>query len=349
MVKPRHSKQVVDDGLAGKSIEELLLLIGDRDLGYAMSAMDTVVAMGLDAVYPVLERGVRDDDNADLRNGAMEVLVRFGRASVPALIVLLQDANGEVRNFSAVMLGDIGDRGAVKPLIQALGDPDINVSHAAAEALGKIGDDAALLPLMGVLHGDIWLQYPAVVAMGAMADSRAVPSLIPLLDNELLLEPVIAALGKIGDRRALPALMAILCDCRRKSVAATAEAVVAIVEKQGGDTKAELVSAIDNQGIKNLLGLLSGSNAGERGAAMTLLGLVGEKAVIPALLTLLEEDNNEEVVKEAIVGIFSSSPLLGEKILLSNTRKIQVLVLSLLRNLNFQGQVLPDCTELSRR
>lgn len=335
MAKPHHGEKAVDDGLAGKSIEELLLFIGDRDLGYAMAAMDTVVAMGFEVVYPVLEHGVRNDGNADLRNGAMEVLVRFGRESIPALVALLQDANEEVRNFAAVMLGDIGERDAVTPLMEALGDPDINVSHAAAEALGKIGDDAALLPLMRLLHGDFWLQYPAVVAMGAMADSRAVPHLIPLLDNDLLRETTIAALGKIGDRRALPVLVARLCDSRGISVAATAEAIAAIVEKHGGDTKVELSSTMDNHGIENLLGLISGDNGVGKDAAITLLGLVGEKAAIPTLLALLEEHDHEEAVKEAIMGMSSSVPFLGDE-LLSNSRKIQTVVLSLLHNLGFQ-------------
>jgi len=228
MVKPFDDRAPAGISLNGKSVEELLLLVGDEDHGCKPEAMDRILSMGLEANYPVLEKAVRNDFDADLRNGAMEVLVRFGKQAVPDLLNLLQDENEEVRNFSAVMLGDISSRQAVGPLIEALRDHDTNVRHAAAEALGKIGDHAALLPLIELLKEDFWLQYPAIVALGEMRDNRAVPPLIQLLDDEMLREPVIEALGKIGDIRAVLHLADMLCDPSEKLVAAAARALAAI-------------------------------------------------------------------------------------------------------------------------
>jgi len=107
----------------------------------------------------------------------MDILVAFGKESLPYLVKLLQDENAEVRNFAAVMLGDVGNRRAVEPLIKALSDQDLNVSHSSAEALGKIGDRSALFPLIELLKGDFWLQFSAISALGAMRDYRAVPHL----------------------------------------------------------------------------------------------------------------------------------------------------------------------------
>lgn len=228
MVKPFDDREPVEISLDGKSVEDLLLLVGDADHGCKPEAMDRILSMGLEANFPVLEKAVRNDLDADLRNGAMEVLVRFGTQAVPDLLNLLQDENEEVRNFSAVMLGDISSRQAVGPLIEALRDRNINVRHAAAEALGKIGDHAALLPLIELLKEDFWLQYPAIVAIGEMRDNRAAPQLIPLLDDEMLREPVIEALGKIGDSRAILHLADILSDPSEKLVAAAARALAAI-------------------------------------------------------------------------------------------------------------------------
>lgn len=187
-----------DGPATGATIEELLLLIGDKDRGLKPEAMDLLMKMGLDAIYHVIERSVRDDGNADLRNGAMEALVAFGEQAVPRLFQLLEDGNEEVRNFSTVMLGNIGHREAVAPLVRALKDPDVNVRHGAAEALGKIGDRGAFVPLLELLYEEFWVRYAAIEALGEIRDKRAVPYLLELADDGLLKEPVRAALKKIG-------------------------------------------------------------------------------------------------------------------------------------------------------
>ena len=301
--------------LEGRSVEDLLHLVGDEDQGYKPEAMDRLLFMGLEANYPVLEKAVRNDADADLRNGAMEVLVRFGREAVPGLVRLLRDENEEVRNFSAVMLGDISSRQAVAPLIEALRDRDINVRHAAAEALGKIGEHAALFPLMELLNEDFWQQYPAIVAMGEMRDNRAVPRLLQLLDNEMLREPVIEALGRIGDPRAIFPLAEILCGSPGNPVAAAARALAAIQRSRDEDGLARknsgacagkkfLPCIVTGDGVANLRGVLGRGNDREtRCASVLLLGLLGEKSAIPDFFSLLEEGDYLAVVTDAITAI----------------------------------------------
>jgi hypothetical protein len=146
----------VERQVAGKTVEELLLLVGDAGKGCKPQALGKLLEYGLGACCEVLENAVRNDDNADLRNGAMEVLVKFGPKAVPKLVKLLDDDNEEVRNFSTVMLGDIGSHRAVESLIRLLRDVDPNVRHGAAEALGKIGDRRAVEPLLSLRQGDAW-------------------------------------------------------------------------------------------------------------------------------------------------------------------------------------------------
>ena len=148
MPKPFEDASPAAHLLHGKGVEELLLLVADSEKGYKQEALDSLLVMGFEKNYPIYEQAVRNDEDADLRNGAMEVLVSFGVVSIPHLIKLLEDENEEVRNFSAVMLGDIGRSEGVEALIRALGDPDMNVRHSVAEALGKIGDQAAIPPLV---------------------------------------------------------------------------------------------------------------------------------------------------------------------------------------------------------
>lgn len=151
------------------NVSDLVRLIADSSPEYRQKAKDIVLMAGFEVCLPILEAAVRNDEDADLRNGAMEALVAFGEMAVPHLSSLLTDDNEEVRNFSAVMLGDIGNPMAVIPLITALQDQDANVRHGAAEALGKIGDPRALQPLQELGKGDFWDQFYAEAAINLLA------------------------------------------------------------------------------------------------------------------------------------------------------------------------------------
>ena len=313
MSRQSDSLMHIGEEPAGESIEKLLLLIGDKEKGFKPDAMDLILNLGLDVVYPTLENAVRDDHNADLRNGAMEAFVLFGRLGVPRLIQLLEDENEQVRNFSAVMLGDIGNREAVAALIRALRDPDVNVRHGAAEALGKIGDRSALAPLIELLKEDFWLQYPAVVALGKMRDKRAVPHLLELLEHEILVMPVVDALGKIGDKRALYNLCKILGYLGDNAIAGAAtKAIVSICAESdrlscqenlnNSDWDAQLQQVINVKGIQKLKQLLrQGVSKETVSAAITLLGLLNEATALPDFFVLLEYDDYLETVEESIL------------------------------------------------
>jgi HEAT repeat protein len=195
--------------------------------------MQRLLALGLDAVYPVAEAAVANDADAELRNAAMELLVNFGEAAVPRLTTLLAEGNEEVRNFSTVMLGSIGSNTAVPSLMAALKDPDVNVRHGAAEALGLIGDSRALEPLLELLDQGFWMQCPAISALGSIGSPLALSRLLELLDDELLSEPVMQALEKIGDSRAIPPLRAVMSSADRNRSGRAALAV-AVLEKKAG-------------------------------------------------------------------------------------------------------------------
>lgn len=312
MSRQSDSLMHIGEEPAGESIEKLLLLIGDTEKGFKPEAMDQILNLGLDVVYQTLENAVRDDHNADLRNGAMEAFVSFGRVGVPKLINLLEDDNEQVRNFSAVMLGDIGNREAVAALIQALRDPDVNVRHGAAEALGKIGDRNALAPIIELLKEDFWLQYPAVVALGEMRDKRAVPHLLELLENETLVMPVVDALGKIGDNRALYNLCTSLGCLEDNAIAgAVTKAIVLICAEsdmlscQENFNKSDRnAQVINGKGILKLKQLLQQGDSKETvSAAITLLGLLKEATALPDFFVLLEYDDYLETIEKSILAM----------------------------------------------
>jgi HEAT repeat protein len=333
--------------LESMTANELLLLVADDDLGYKSEAIDQLLTMEFSELYPVLERCVRDDENADLRNSAMELLVKSGKTALPKLIKLLRDANEEVRNFATVMLGDIGNREAVGPLVRALSDPDANVSHGAAEALGKIGDRAALLPLLELLKGDFWLQYAAISAIGAMQDARAVPHLLELLENEMLAGSVIEALGNIGDPRALYQLCKLLATADNTLAGQTARSLVNICRTVNETLKyknsltalnqaSQLRQHIDDAGINRLQTLLSrNGDSLTVEAVTTLLGWIGNTAALDAMFDLLDNPDYMPAVESAIIAIGKPA---GPRLLSALTHPTDNVKVTAIRSLRWLGE-----------
>jgi HEAT repeat protein len=341
--------------LLGKSVEDLLLLIADNEKGYKLEALDRLFAMGFEENYTILEQAVRNDDDADLRNGAMEVLVNFGVESTPRLIKLLEDENEEVRNFSAVMLGDIGRSEAVEALIRALGDQDMNVRQSVAEALGKIGDRAAIPPLVNSLKSDFWLQFAAINALGNIGDHQAAPHLLEILEDEIWSEPVVDALCKIGDPRTLKPLADLLPQLDNNLCAAVAKALVSIYQGLNESlrfknslveyNKAELKDIINRDGVENIRKLLTNSKETEViEAAMILLGWLGEEEAINDFFSILIDTKFSKTVESAILSIGISAIPYAQAALSNDNDKVKIVAL---RSLRWLGEA-PEPEKLER-
>ncbi len=292
--------KIYESAFETKKIEELLLLIGDADKGAKSKAIEHIMGIGIDLCFPILDAAIRNNENADLRNGAMEAMVSFSKKAIPYLTRLLRDRDEEVRNFSAVMLGNIANREAVSALILSLRDIDANVRHSAAEALGRIGDRSALFPILELLNQDFWVQYPAIVALGEMRDARAVPYLINLLNDEMLSLPSIKALGKIGDPRALLTLGEIVTHDSIALSGAAVEAIVAIEMNRRELAKYKhsiVIYAQSERSLNEILPqqtniylhrLIQTSTSSEViTAAITILGWLKDKSSIDILVKLL--------------------------------------------------------------
>lgn len=154
--------------------------------------------------------------------------------AVDELSLALQDPSPDVREASAVTLGEIGDREALDALSAALSDPASGIGAAAAEALGKLGDAAAAGPLATVLNsygrspGD---RAAAARALGHIGGEEAEDVLVAHLsdpDGEVL-RSVIAALGDARARGAAQPLCALL-DARSMDTGAFEAALGALAQ-----------------------------------------------------------------------------------------------------------------------
>jgi HEAT repeat protein len=303
-------RQLVEElGRSGDqaAILPLLMAVGDESWPVRQAAAELVAAFEEGALLPALESALRDDENAALRNAAMEIYVKMGSAATAQLLRLLGDADEEVRNFAAVILGARRDPVAVEPLIGALEDTDLNVRHAAAASLGQIGDRRAVGALIGLLHGEPWLQYPAIHALAELGDPRGAPALMELLDDELLRGPVLEALGRLAGREALPRLIPHLYDEDPALRTMAIQAVVAIEQRAtaGGESLDPGVqAALRREDLVDhlLLTLREDEPANRRTAAVTLGWLKEPRAEAP-LMEMLADPALQEYAAHALVSI----------------------------------------------
>ena len=79
------------------------------------------------------------DGDAEVRYAVERALGKISGPGVDALIRMLDDEDGSIREGAAFELGKTGGARAVDPLIMALGDGHYRVSEAAAGALDKLG------------------------------------------------------------------------------------------------------------------------------------------------------------------------------------------------------------------
>ena len=100
------------------------------------------------------------------------------------------DALTRIRVNITKALANTKDSQAVYPLLYCLNSKDENykVKLSCADALGKIGDKYAVLPLMNVIEDEsessVYVKESAVSALGMIGDEKAVDSLITILETK---------------------------------------------------------------------------------------------------------------------------------------------------------------------
>jgi HEAT repeat protein len=297
----------VDLSRAGRGAVPLLLrALGDTDWRVRKTAVEGLVAFGGDDVTEGLVHRLSAEDNAGARNSAIEALVQIGAPAVGFLLPLLDTDDPDVRKFIVDVLGDIRDARAVPRLIEKLKDADENVRVAAAEALGKIRDRRAVDALIGCLSStdQSWLDYASAEALGAIGDERALAPLLSALGRSSLREPVLESLGKIGNVKTLSPLIDGLNDplriVREASVAALSAVYRKSIPEDRGKIAAAVRTGITDQAVSSLEELIDTSGGELQKAAVAELGWTGRPEVVPKLLSLLNDEDMEEPVAQAL-------------------------------------------------
>jgi HEAT repeat protein len=141
----------------------------------------------------------------------LTAIEKMGAAAVEPLIQALQDKEGTVRKFAAILLGRLGDARAIEPLGMALYDMHHEVGEVSAEALTHFGASAVEVLVEALSHPEMWIRIHAIQALSKIKDGRIAPLLLQMLNDpeREVKKQVIQSLGNLRDPRTVPALQQI--------------------------------------------------------------------------------------------------------------------------------------------
>lgn len=252
---------------------------------------------------------LHSQDNAGLRNTAVEILVRFGRLAVPQLLEELDCSDHDVRKFAIDILGDIGDDQAVPGLQRALADPDTNVRAAAAENLGKLKAASAVPALLQAMtEADLMFRFTILEALAMIGARVATADLLPYREEKLLRKALFDSLGLVGDDDAVPVLTAGLQDDMRDVREAAAIGLCRLQQRDGEVVPTTLAARADQATVDALKEMTGTRNLEVRRAALTLLGMIADGRAVTALLPLLEDQELAQPAAAALVAIGRRQP-----------------------------------------
>lgn len=241
-----------------------------------------------------LEDCIRDHENANRRNTAMEVYKALGVSAFPSLSSLTRDEDPEVRLFAVNILHEIGSAEALPLLFSAIRDPDVNVRTASAEAMGKTGDPRALAALKEALDDEPWVAMAAISALGEIGGEGALSLLHECLGRKGYEAITISALKEAGNRHSISWLTDCLkrSDLREPALAA----VIRIAEREQVRPQPEYFMGL----VPVLRGMLGSSNPELRRHAFIAICWSAE---IEGLSYLLDAVRDEELREYAIEGL----------------------------------------------
>lgn len=291
---------------ADQFLDLIYRALGDASWRVRKEAAEIFLALpGANTLAGEVIELLHSEDNAGLRNAAVEILVGIGQPAVSHLVDELQCRDHDVRKFVLDILGDIRDEGAIAAMITALADDDGNVRAAAAENLGKLRATEAVPALLDTLAGpDLLLRFTILESLGQIGVSVPMPRLLHLSQDRLLRKALVDCLGKVGGSTAVPFLVATLTDEMRNVREAAANALACIAKSETEESvRRELAAMHGNPSAKALYELLDVHDPTLKKSVIRLVGLTGDAAVAPRLFTFLDQEELRQEAAKAIIAL----------------------------------------------
>jgi HEAT repeat protein len=250
------------------------------------------------------------EENAGLRNAAVEILTRLGRQALPLLLEHIHSQDHDVRKFIIDILGDINAAEAVPTLIHALEDEDSNVRAAAAENLGKLKTAQAVPALLKAMHQpDLLLQFTILEALSRIASPLSLAELLPYKDEKLLRKALIDCLGKAGDATAIEELIKALTDPMGNVREAALLALVEIDARHPVPVRKQLAACEKGPvALTVARSLADENNRSVQLAAAKILGWLGTADAVAPLLDQVENESLQQDVISSLIEIGKVNP-----------------------------------------
>lgn len=278
-------------------LQKILEGLRESDWWARRKAISALVACPEQEYRAFLEEGIRNHEDADIRNASIEVFRALGARSIPALVSLSKDPDPEVRLFTANILCEIHDESALPILSALITDHDINVRAASAEAMGKIGDSRCLTMLEGALADETWVALAAIMAMGDIGGEYALSVLYECLENDDYREIAIAALEKAGERESIKYLTSYF-DYENLS-GHVLRAIVKIAERQHVRPQPEYFINL----VPKLIEMIGSPDKEGRLRAFTALCWAKDISGLSYMIEALKDEELQESAIEGLLGI----------------------------------------------
>jgi HEAT repeat protein len=245
--------------------DALLAALDDPDVNVRFHAIEALGKLGPAAAVDRLA-AIAESNDFFLAFPALDALARISDPSVaPRVVPLLDDAL--VGDQAAEVLGHIGDEDTVVPLVRALDRPDASVI-AIVEAL--VGISRRYRDTLGI---DGHIEDLARRAMSASAAQR-----------------IIDAAAKTSDS-SLKSLVIVLGWLRGPAVERTLTHLLG-----AASVHQELIEAIVRFGspmVDRLIEQVHDTDVATRRAAVIALGHIGDARAVPALVTVIAQDDRD--------------------------------------------------------
>ncbi|MBI5777928.1 MAG: HEAT repeat domain-containing protein [Planctomycetes bacterium] len=193
----------------------------------------------------------------------------------PAIMNLLNDPDGSVRESAAFTLGLMGIKESIPELRKLLYDSEPNVRKTAIETLNSLGAVKNTPEIIHLLNDkDSWTRRAAVIVLGQSDMKDAIPEITELLtdSDEYVRVCAIDALASLSGREAVPEIIKLLDD------------KVKYVRSQASIT---LINLDDKSVIPSMIELLQDKPERARDGVACALGALGAIEAIPLFIKLL--------------------------------------------------------------
>ncbi|MBZ0297300.1 MAG: HEAT repeat domain-containing protein [Anaerolineae bacterium] len=258
-------------------------------------------------------------DDRRIHTLVVDNLVRIGQAAVEPLLMVLDDANPNVRAGAVCALGKLGDPQALGSLVFRLrNDPDPEVRKNAVWALHMGQQQAVPVLIEALADEDEWVRFGAVIVLSKLGQMAVTP-LIEELHNP---DPLIRAnaaetLGRIGDRDAADSLVRTLDDMNdkvwqqaaislgRMCDARSVHPLIAIIRDPASELRTKAVRALgqirDVRAVEPLMEILYGNeDRWMRLFAIEALGQIGDMRAVEGLLDAAYDESRDMRTKAIV-------------------------------------------------